>query len=325
MAQPEQRTHSKIFERPRQPKPMRLTQEDVTMLQLLAKYTFLNAEELSWLLGPRDKVIRYPEYREVNGLRGIRVIQHRLELMFKNGYAARPPQQHDALYTQAQVVHALDNAGAEELAKLGVLAREDVNINWQRRSREVGGQHIAHTRMRSRVRMALNLTLPTAQVSFDDQRDWISESRELRLEPYLEGEDPQIPDAFFKLAVSDKKTNNFLLEIQRRNTEKKRFLPRLVNYREGRASYFAQLGVPSFRVLWLAPTTVRRDFMLKVCHDGLNDGKGSNLFFFAAEHNPRVSMDENERYFDIRRPDTLLEKIWKCGFRECEKWHSILD
>ncbi len=208
----------------------------------------------------------------------------------------------------------------------GELARG--NVDWQRKSREVGEPHVEHTRLVQRVRMALNLTLPTEQVSYNDEKDWITESPELRLEVYLDGEEKprvQIPDSFFKLRVSGNGPKNFLLEGQRGNSEKKRFLPRLQAYREGLANYYEQLGVNNFRVCWLSNGAVRRDNMMGICHEGLNDGLGSNLFLFATERNPRVNMAEPERCFDISRPESLLDPIWRCGLTECQQWHSLVE
>ena len=77
--------------------------------------------------------------------------------------------------------------------------------------------------------MALNLRPPAANISFTDHEDWIPESPALRLEVYLEGQNEpeiRIPDGLFRLQVPRGRFN-FVLEIQRSNTEKKRFLPRL--------------------------------------------------------------------------------------------------
>ena len=121
MPEQSKRLHPKRYVRSRNPKPMRLQQEDIEILRLVAKYRYLNATEISQLLGLRRKVVRYPAYKAgvVDELRGERAIKRRLQLMFAHGLLSRPPKQQDALYAQGQLIHALGNGGADVLAERG--------------------------------------------------------------------------------------------------------------------------------------------------------------------------------------------------------------
>ena len=239
---------------------------------------------------------------EVEKLRNPRDIEDLFYRMFVSGLLTRPPKQGDHLYGPGEIVHALGNLGADVLDEQGILARG--NENWQRRGREAGEKHILHMRTISRVRMALNLSLPADEVNFTDQEAWIPENPGLRLEVYLDDQaEPasRTPDGFFRLNVPGGRYN-FVLECQRNNSEKKRFLPWLKVYWYGREQYYEQLGIKRFRVLWLGNSEQRRDHMLKIAREGLNDGQGSSLFLFAAENNPRARMQDPERCFNLADP-----------------------
>ncbi len=89
------------------PKRYKRQEEDEEMLRLLKEYRFLSTEQLIALLGPRRKIIRNPEYREVVELRGMRATQRRLGYLFQHKMTTRPPMQRHYLRTGPDMVHGL--------------------------------------------------------------------------------------------------------------------------------------------------------------------------------------------------------------------------
>lgn len=346
------RSYPKRYVRSRTPRPMRIREEDVRILELFLKYRYLTPSEIVLLLGPQEQRIRpetlqrswrpaNPEtmvrwesrvekidekgrvYWQVEKPRNLRAVQNRLHLMFQHGMVTRPPRQRDNLYNPGEIVHGLGNRGADLLAERGLLERG--SVDWQRRSREVGEAHIEHTRMISRVRMALTLALPAGDVLFNDTEDWKPEGPDLRAEVVADGEPVVIkPDAFFRLKVPGGRLN-FLLECVRNNTERRHFLPRLKGYWYGQGFWNQLLGIRRYRVLVLSNGEDRRDSVVNIVRHYFNDGQGSNLFLCGTEHNPHISMKRPETSFRVEQPESLLGSMWRCGLANCAEWHQLVE
>jgi hypothetical protein len=328
MTQPQvKRVHPKRYTRIRNPKPFRVTKDGdwsdgdiLEVLKLFTRYQYLTPSEAVLLLGPRKHRI-HPRTLERTGPRAMkletlkewgvakkvyndegqvvalelekprnwRAVSQLFQRMFEHGLLTRPPKQHDALWSPGEIIHALGNAGADILAELNLMPRG--KTNYQSKSRSVGQLHLEHTRLVSRVRMALNLILPTDSSAFEDTKDWIPEGHKLRMEVMLPGEEEPvvvIPDAAFRLhrkPQADAETpepQGFLLEVVRNNTEKKRFMPRLRAYVEGYEDLLGRLNelfednFVRLRVLMLCPTERRRDSIISMVRE-LEDEAGQAL------------------------------------------------
>ena len=115
------------FRRTSEPPAFRLTDDDVTIVRLLARHRFLRSTHIAGLVG-----------------RSLDRTNRRLNRLFHAGYVARPRAQLDYYPTagSAPIAYALADRGARLL-----IQRDGVdfaNVEWSRKNREAGRPFIEH-------------------------------------------------------------------------------------------------------------------------------------------------------------------------------------
>jgi hypothetical protein len=115
------------FQRAKEAPSFRLTEDDITIVRMLAHYRFLRSTHIATLVG-----------------RSLDRINDRLLRLFHAGYVDRPRAQLDYYPTSgsAPMVYALADRGARLLIERNEVAF--ANAEWSRKNREVGRPFIEH-------------------------------------------------------------------------------------------------------------------------------------------------------------------------------------
>lgn len=253
-------------------------------------------------------------------------MQKYLRTMYNNGFIVRRPRMKNGW------LYSLGTTGAKELeTKHDVVEASLVEPekDYDRFNLEPGSQHLAHTRLIARVRMALNLATPTEEADYDDDKYWQYENKKLSAEVYVEGaaEFKVVnPDGFFRIKTPAG-ILSFLLEVVRNNPERKTLLPKLKAYAIGQSEFKDLLKISGFRVVILTTSEERRDNIVRMIQNGFKDEGSGWLFLVGTEYNanPHARVVESKRCFDLARPESVLEPIWRCGTDQCTRWHSLVE
>ncbi len=244
--------------------------------------------------------------------RNTRSWKRRLYGMFHNGLTSRPPRFQDHIAGHRPMVHGLGNAGADLLAKIDGVERE--NTNWQRRNREIGSDKIEHILMASSVGVAL--TVATTQAEGVELGHWQPEGDPLNAKVAINGEGlPIRPDGFFTLGLfgQPRPFRHFALEADRSTMAHKRFFSKLRAYWGGRRQYAEFLNINNFQVLVVCLTRERAENLRKLAWQTDQRAQGSQMFLFGSAED-----------FSVTNPK-ILEPIWTCGRRNCDKLHSLIE
>lgn len=267
---------------------LRIQPRDVSLLQDLASFRFLNTAQL-FALHPGSR----------------RNLQQRLTLLFHAGYVERPESQILTRRPSDYLVYALGKKGAN----LVMPEKRAINA-WVRQNAKIAFPNLEHALMVSQFRVALSLALKKRGGRITR---WI-QGYDLRDALILKGKYPQVvPDGFFTIELGDGRWN-FFLEADRSTMAHHRFLAKLRVYWDWwRAkTYNKHLGISKFRVLTIADTQGRKENLRRTGKDADTRREGSNMFIFACEKD-----------YSLEKPEAVLQPIWLSAKDNAK--HSLLE
>ena len=93
-----------------------------------------------------------------------------------------------------------------------------------------------------------------------------------------------------------------------------KFSQKVPAYWLGQGEYKQRLGINRFRVLTVCKSPQRRDNLAELTAQIDARGTGSSMFLFASEKD-----------FTLAWPGNILQRIWKCGVKECQQRHSLVE
>ena len=279
----------KFFERPEEPRPMRVTARDIAILQNIARFRLASAAQLAKLDGGSAQNV-----------------SRALLALFENGYVERPVAQVASrlLHTGSRpAIYGLTRKGARLLGDHGYHVRRSL-LDGIDKERGAGWRFIEHTVSITEFFVALEMAVRTrpdlrilnrAEI-LEDARGSKSE-RQIRIEAAirLDGvlrRNAVIPDALFGLRFNDEEESYFILEIDRGEMPVERYhdlyrtyyAKKMLTYYEAsrQQRYMRDLGIEHVRVATVTTTPERVGQMLEALKR-ITDGRGSSMFLFTDE------------------------------------------
>lgn len=278
------------------PPSFRLTDNDATILRLLAQHRFLRSTHIAALVG-----------------RSLDRTNDRLSRLFHAGYVDRPRAQLDYYPTagSAPMVYAIADLGAHLLSELGHAAM--ATIEWSRKNREAGRPFIEHQleivdfqvtleraiRMRSDIELIHSDELVSA---FPDRTCRMRNPLAMSVSVFHNG-DAQvlgvIPDLIFGIRFPDGSRRCFMVEIDRGTMPVIRGDITQTSFERKMRAYLAAhaanqhetlFGWKAFRVLTVTTDRHRVQSMreaLKAVH--VPQSPGASLFLFAIRDELRAT------------------------------------
>jgi DNA-binding transcriptional ArsR family regulator len=302
------RERRKFFERPEEPRAMRVTQRDLALLENVARLRLTSASQLAALDGGSAQNV-----------------SRALLALWENGYVERPEAQvaSRVLYQGSRpTIYGLSRKGAALLRNQGFDVRRRL-LDGIDKERGAGWRFVEHTVSIAEFMVRLELAargrddlrvLERGEILEDapksNQDRLVRVEASVRLGGVLRG-NAVVPDAFFGLRFNDDEESYFMLEIDRgempveryRNAQRTYFAKKMLTYYEAsrQRRHVHDLGIENFRVLTVTTSPERVERML-VALEGLTDGRGSNMFLFADQESLIAS--------------NPLDLEWKSGKRE---------
>lgn len=279
------------------PPPLRLTADDIAVLQHVAKHRFLRSTHLVPLLARSPKKL-----------------VERLGLLYHAGFLDRPRAQLDYYATvgSAPMVYALGNRGAAALAEIhGSTAPK---VDWTDKNRTARRPFIEHTLLIADVMVAVELAVRTRP---DLRLMEASEILALAPEATRRSKSPWrlttrlpvagltreiglIPDKVFGLDfTAERKRSYFFLEadratmpVHRAALDQTSFARKLLTYWQVHraAEHTRQFGIGNFRVLTVTSSRERVASMVTALRQ-VSGGMASYMFLFAARADLMAATD----------------------------------
>ena len=279
------------FRRRKQPPAFELTARDLAIVNVVARFRFLTAPQISRLVGGSHKHIL-----------------RRLKFLFDAAFLDRPPAQ------KLQLAHAIDDGnrpfiyglgrqGAHVLAEAGVPISD--RLDWTTKNNSAKALFLAHTIETAGVLIGFELASRASNSArLVDQPDlfpYLPEATQNARDPFRirvtvtvkEHSTPVaigiVPDRVFSLFVADNNRHNFALELDRGTMDikartligKSSFRRKLLGYyqlwQDGR--HTEAWGFKSFRVLTITPSEKRIAHMITAQKEIVGPA-GLNLFLF---------------------------------------------
>jgi DNA-binding transcriptional ArsR family regulator len=288
MSSPVQKRRS-LFQRPEEPRAMRMTPRDINILHNIARYRLITATQLAELDGGSAQNV-----------------SRSLLVLFEHGFVERPLAQATSrfLYKGARsTIYGLTRKGARLLREYGHDVRRSL-LGGIDKERGAGWRFIEHTVSITQFLVALEVgvrsreglrILGSAEVLEDGARSTRDQQVRISATISLDGTlktNAVLPDAVFGLRFSDDEESYFMLEIDRgempieRYTDLYRtyFAKKLLTYYEAsrQQRYIHDLGISNFRVATVTTTLERVDQMLEALNR-ITEGRGSSIFLFTDE------------------------------------------
>jgi DNA-binding transcriptional ArsR family regulator len=283
------RERRRFFERPEEPRALRIKPRDIQLLRNIARLRLASASQLAALDGGSAQNV-----------------SRALLALFENGYVERPVAQVASrlLYEGSRpTIYGLTRKGAALLRRHGEDVRRRL-LDGIDKERGAGWRFIEHTVAIAEFWVALEL----ATRGRDDvrvlERSEILEAapkskvdRLVRLEASIRiggslKKNAVVPDALFGLRFNDETESYFMLEIDRgempieryKNMQRTYFAKKMLTYFEANRQkrHLHDLGVDNFRVVTVTTTGDRIVKMLKALKT-ITDGRGSSMFLFTDE------------------------------------------
>jgi len=291
------RERRRFFERPEEPRPMRVTPRDLELLRNIARLRLASAAQLAALDGGSAQNV-----------------SRALLALFENGYVERPVAQVASrlLYEGSRpTIYGLTRKGAGLLRQHGEEVRRRL-LDGIDKERGAGWRFIEHTVSIAEFWVSLELAARNREDLRVLERSEILEDapkskrdRLVRLEASIRiggvlKRNSVVPDALFGLRLNDERESFFMLEIDRgempverfKNTQRTYFSKKMLTYYEANRQqrHIHDLGIDNFRVLTVTTDRRRVEKMLASL-DMITEGKGSNIFLFVdqatlADSNP---------------------------------------
>jgi hypothetical protein len=281
------RERRRFFERPAEPRTLRITSRDIDLLRNIARLRLASAAQLASLDGGSAQNV-----------------SRALLALFENSYVERPVAQVASrlLYEGSRpTIYGLTRKGAALLRQHGEDVRRRL-LDGIDKERGAGWRFIEHTVSIAEFWVSLELAargredlriLERGEILEDAPKS--KRDRLVRLEASIRiggvlKKNAVIPDALFGLRMNDEAENFFMLEIDRgempverfTNTQRTYFAKKMLTYFQANRQHrhVHDLGIPNFRVLTLTTSARRVEQMLAALRT-ITDGKGSNMFLFA--------------------------------------------
>lgn len=273
--------------------PLEITKRDLSILELVRDYRFLNTEQIQALVG---------------GSR--HNVTERLSRLFHHAYLDRPSHQRELRAEGYRVmIYALAPKGARFLAcASGHLAPVPRHLGEDNKTAK--RFYLAHTLMVSQFRACLTLACrehpDVALASWRVPETRLARVMVERLRVAV------IPDAHFVLERSDGQGAHFFLEADRGTMTRARFLRKLQAYWRLRSGGFNATIPGAFRVLTVTQSRTRTENLRTTAVDADPKHQGSHMFYFTTEG-----------AYDLQHPDTVLEHIWRTPADP--ELHSLLE
>jgi DNA-binding transcriptional ArsR family regulator len=280
------RERRRFFERPEEPRAMRVTARDLALLENVARLRMASASQLAALDGGSAQNV-----------------SRALLALWENGYLERPEAQvaSRVLYEGSRpTIYGLTRKGAALLREQGLDVRRRL-LDGIDKERGARWRFVEHTVSISEFMVRLEL----AARGRDDlrilERGEILEDapksncdRLVRVEASIQlggalRRNAVVPDALFGLRFNDEEESYFMLEIDRgempveryRNAQRTYFAKKMLTYYEAnrQARHVHDLGIENFRVLTVTTNSERIERML-IALENITSGRGSNVFLF---------------------------------------------
>ena len=280
------RERRRFFERPEEPRSMRITPRDIELLRNISRLRLTSAAQLAALDGGSAQNV-----------------SRALLALFENSYVERPVAQVASrlLYEGSRpTIYGLTRRGATLLRKHGEDVRRRL-LDGIDKERGAGWRFIEHTVAIAEFWVSLELAARGREDLRVLERSEILEGapkckcdRLVRLEASIRiggtlKNNAVIPDALFGLRINDDEESYFMVEIDRgempveryKNTYRTYFSKKMRTYYEANRQqrHVHDLGIENFRVLTVTTDRSRIDNMLTAL-DTITDGRGSNIFLF---------------------------------------------
>jgi DNA-binding transcriptional ArsR family regulator len=280
------RERRSFFQRPAEPRALRITARDIELLRNISRLRLASASQLAALdAGSAQNVSRA------------------LLALFENGYVERPVAQVASrlLYEGSRpTIYGLTRKGAALLRKHGEDVRRRL-LDGIDKERGAGWRFIEHTVAIAEFWVSLELAargrddlhvLERSEILEDAPKS--KRDRLVKLEASIRiggtlKKNAVIPDALFGLRFNDEAESYFMLEVDRgempveryKNTQRTYFAKKMLTYYEANRQqrHVHDLGLENFRVLTVTTDKPRIDKMLGAL-DTITGGKGSNIFLF---------------------------------------------
>lgn len=280
------RERRRFFERPDEPRPLRITSRDMELLRNIGRLRLASASQLAALDGGSAQNV-----------------SRALLALFENGYVERPVAQVASrlLYEGSRpTIYGLTRKGARLLRQHGEEVRRRL-LDGIDKERGAGWRFIEHTVSIAEFWVGLELAARNRNDLRVMERSEILEDapkskrdRQVRLEASIRiggvlKKNAVVPDALFGLRFNDAKESYFMLEIDRgempveryKNTQRTYFSKKMLTYYEANRQqrHVHDIGIENFRVLTVTTTPQRVEKMLEAL-ETVTGGKGSNMFLF---------------------------------------------
>ncbi len=280
------RERRRFFERPEEPRAMRVTARDIALLENIGRLRLASAAQLSALDGGSAQNV-----------------SRALLALWENGYVERPEAQAASriLYEGSRpVIYGLTRKGASLLREHGRDVRRRL-LDGIDKERGAGWRFVEHTVAISEFMVSLELAmrgrddlriLERGEILEDAPKS--TRDRLVRIEASIRiggtlRKNAVVPDALFGLRFNDQEESYFMLEIDRgempveryRNAQRTYFAKKMLTYYEANRQqrHVHDLGIENFRVLTVTTNATRVEKMLDAL-GAITNGKGSNIFLF---------------------------------------------
>lgn len=280
------RERRSFFERPEQPRNLRITTRVLALLEGIARFRLASTMQLAALDGGSAQNV-----------------SRTLLALWENGYVERPQAQVASRFLEEgsrPTVYGLTRKGAALLRKNGFEVRRRL-LDGIDKERGARWRFIEHTVSVADFMVDLELAasrregvrvleraeiLEDAPKSRQDRR--VSVEATVRIGGAMR-RSSVVPDALFGLRFSDETESYFMLEVDRgempverfRNTQRTYFSKKMLTYYEANRQqrHVHDLGIENFRVLTVT-TTIERIELMQSALRTITDGRGSNIFLF---------------------------------------------
>lgn len=278
------------------PPSFRVTDNDVTILQLLVRHRFLRSTHIAALVG-----------------RSLDRTNDRLSRLFHAGYLDRPRAQLDYYPTagSAPMVYAIADLGAHLLSERDHAAA--ANLEWSRKNREVGRPFIEHqleiidfqVALERAVRMRRDIGLIQSDElisAFPEQTRRMRNPLAMRVGVFHNGKTHEVgvmPDLIFGIRFADNSRRCFMVEIDRGTMPVTRADLAQTSFERKMRAYVAahvakqhetQFGWKTFRVLTVTTDRHRVQSMREALRRWqVPPGPGPSLFLFAIRDKLRAT------------------------------------
>src|ERR1700680_3901185 len=302
------RERRKLFERPDEPRAMRVTPRDVALMENIGRLRLASASQLAALdAGSAQNVSRS------------------LLALWENGYVERPEAQAASrmLYEGSRpVIYGLTRKGAALLRRYGHDVRRRL-LDGIDKERDAGWRFVEHTVSIAEFMVRLEIALrgrndvrilERGEILDDAPKSTRDRLGKLEASIRMGGvlrKNAVIPDALFGLRFNEDEESYFMLEIDRgempveryKNAKRTYFAKKMLTYYEANRQqrHVHDLGIANFSVLTVTTKATRVEQMLDALN-GITNGRGSNMFLFA-----------DQAAFMASNP---LELEWVSGKRE---------